>query len=410
MSLRVVVIGSGVAGLAAAFAARRAKANVTMVLGRPGASLSMSGALDDIEWERAEARAPRPLAANEQAFLDALGIWEVKAERALVATLSGTLRPARGRDRAVLDLAALSDATIALPRVNRPRWDADALARALADSPLARERGLRFEAIDAEVLRFAEETRFEDAELAARHDPERVTWLADRLKSAPGLAGKGAVLLGPWLGLDEAAASSLSEALRIPVGETLSALGGPAGMRFERARDRLLSSLDVVAQPGRVTAVRGEEVGRAILELEGEAMLDANVVVLATGGVAGGGILLSKSSLYGLEDDASHREAIFVPSLETPSVLAASGRPLTLPSSPYGPDFEQLAFSAARGRSLLERVGFLASEDGRALKADGEPIDWLAVGGDALADRPRTVLGAIRTGLIAGERAAMAAK
>lgn len=408
MSLRVVIIGSGMAGLAAAFAARRAKANVTMVLGRPGASLAMSGALDDIEWEQAEARAPRSLSSSEQAFLDALGIWEVKPDRALVATLSGRLRPARGRDRAVLDLAALSDATVALPRVNRPGWDADGLARTLADSPLAKARKLRFEAIPAEVLRFAEEARFQDEELAARHDPERIAWLADRLKAAPALAGKGAVLLGPWLGLDPSASSSISERLGLPVGETLSALGGSAGLRFERARDRLLASLDVVAQPGRVMAVRGEA-GRAIVELEGDAMLDANVVVLATGGVAGGGILLSKSSLHGLADDASHREPIFVPSLEGPSVLAAQGRPLLLPSSPYGPDFEQLAFSETQGRSRLESVGFFTSKDARALRADGDPIDWLVVGGDAVADRPRTALEAIRTGLFAGERAASAA-
>lgn len=379
---------------------------MTMVLGRPGASVSMSGALDDLEWERAQGRAPSQLRAREAEFLEALGIWEVGPEPVLVATLSGRLRPARGRDRAVLDLAGLEDASIALPRVNRPDWDADLLARALNDAPWAKTRKLRFEAIDADVLRFSEEAFFSDEELAARHDAERMAWLAERLRASAGLSGKSAVLLGPWLGVDTRASSTLSEALGIPVGETLSAMGGAAGIRFERARDRLLATLDVVAQPGRVLAVRGEEGGRAIVELEGDAMLDANVVVLAVGGVAGGGILLSKSSLHGLDEDATHREPFFVPSLESPSVLASSGRPLTLTSSPYGPDFEALAYSEVRGRSLLESVGFFTTKDGRARRADGEPLDWLVVGGDAVADRPRTVLSALRTGLVAGERAA----
>src|SRR5690606_18431968 len=69
MSRRVVVVGSGIAGLSAAFAARKAKATVTMVLGRPGATTLTSGALDDIEWERAKSSPASALAANERAFL-----------------------------------------------------------------------------------------------------------------------------------------------------------------------------------------------------------------------------------------------------------------------------------------------------------------------------------------------------
>lgn len=402
MSRRVVVVGSGIAGLAAAFAARKAKATVTMVLGRPGATTLMSGALDDLEWERAKASPPSALAANERAFLDALGIWEVGEERALVATSAGRLRPARGRDRAVLDLSKLRDAEVALPRSPRLDWDADALAHALSNEPEALARNLRFEAIDAETLRFADEAKLSAYELAERHDEERVVWLAERLRACPGLAGKQALLFGPFLGLQPTVAQVLTEALGLPVGETLSPVGGVAGLRFERARDRLLSKLDVVAQPGFLTGARGEA-GRAIVELEGDAMLDGNVVVLATGGVAGGGILLSQAMLAGL-DEASARTPAFVASLDTEAVLTAGGAPLPLPSSPFGPESEELAWSAVRGRTLLERVGFAESE-GRGLRADGEPIEWLFVAGDAVAERPRTVLDAMRTGLRAGELA-----
>lgn len=405
MSARVVVIGSGVAGLAAAYAARRAKANVTMVLGRPGASALMSGAIDDVEWERAAAHPPSSLEAHEAALVSELGIWKVADERALVATLSGLLRPARGCDRAVLDLASLTDATVAIPRANRPQWDADALARALNDDHRARARGLRFEAIDADVLRLADESSLSDLELAMRHDAERVGWLAERLRAAAGMAGKAAVLLGPWLGLDSTNASLLAEKLGMPVGETLSPVGGLAGSRFERARDRLLAALDVVMQPGRVLRIGGQA-GRAILELEGDAMLDADIVVLAIGGVAGGGIVLSRAALHGLDDDASGREPAFVASLESQAIVAADDRPLTLSSSPYGPSFESLVWSASPGRSLLETVGLWANPDGRAKRPDGEPLAWLFVGGDAVADRARTVLGALRSGLVAGHRAA----
>lgn len=399
MSRRVVVIGSGVAGLAAAFAARRARATVTMVMGRPGATTLMSGAIDDVEWERAGE--PRPLSAEERAFLQALGIWEVGERPTLVVTSSGCLRPARGRDRMVLDLSGLENATIALPRLPRHDWDADALAAALSSEPLARARGLRFEAIDVETLRFADEAVLPAYELAERHQGERLAWLAERLR--PALAGKSALLFGPFLGLEPTVAETLTEALGMPVGETLSPVGGLAGLRFERARDRLSSQLDVVPQPGWTTGVRGEA-GRVIVELAGDAMLDGNVAVLATGGVAGGGIVLSRAMLGGLDENGA-REPCFVPSLECWAVLAARGEVLSLPSSPYGPSPEDLAWSAVPGQPLLERVGFAVAE-GHALRAEGEAIDWLLVAGDAVADRPRTVLEAIRSGLLAGSLAA----
>lgn len=401
MSTRVVVIGSGVAGLAAAYAARRAKANVTMVLGRPGASTLFSGAIDGGAWERG---LPFELSEDERAFLDAFRIWSISDAPALVATLSGRLRPARGRDRNLLDLSAFRDTTIALPRASRPEWDADGLARMLSGDPMAMERGLRFEAIDAEILRYADETKLPTWDLASRHDEDRLGWLVERLREAR-LEGKGALLFGPWLGLDASAASTLSSALGLAVGETLSPVGGVAGLRFEGARDRLLAALDIVTQPGRVVRVEGQG-EHAIVELAGEAMLDANKVVLAIGGVAGGGLTLSSSALEGLDDDARSRAPIFTASVSNPAAVAAFGRPLTLASSPYGPSFEAFAWSASRGRSLLEAAGLYVASDGCALKAGGERIDWLSVAGDAIADRERAVLAALRSGILAGRRAA----
>src|SRR5690606_37418466 len=107
-----------------------------------------------------------------------------------------------------------------------------------------------------------------------------------------------------------------------------------------------------------------------------------------------------KAMLGGLDENAG-REPAFVPSLDCGAVLAARGQVLSLPSSAYGPSPEELAWSAVPGRPLLESVGF-AVADGHGLLPEGDAIDWLLVAGDAVADRPRTVLEAIRTGLRAG--------
>lgn len=400
---RAVVVGSGLAGTAAAFAARRGGADVTMVLGRPGASALGSGALDD-RWDAGEEAAPIAPTADEQAFFDALGLFRVGPRRALVATLSGRLRFAGGCDRAVLDLASLADATVAVPRADRADWDADSIARALSDDPLAAARRLRFEPIDADALRHTDEARLPERELAARHDAARIAWLAERLRGA--LAGKAAVLLGPWLALDGTVSAALADALGAPSGESLSPVGGLAGVRFERARDRLLSSIGVTRQPGRAVRVRGDG-ARPLVELDGASVLEADVVVLAIGGVAGGGIELAPSAFAGLPTAGGARTTFFVPSLESPASVASRGRPLDVPSSPFGPEVDALAWSRAHGVSELETAGVWTDAEGRARRRGGEVVRWLVVAGDAVADGPRTAFAAIRTGLAVGARAAV---
>ena len=48
----MVVVGAGIAGLAAAWSARRAGREVTVVSAGPGASALGSGAVDDVPWEQ----------------------------------------------------------------------------------------------------------------------------------------------------------------------------------------------------------------------------------------------------------------------------------------------------------------------------------------------------------------------
>ena len=138
----MVVIGAGASRTAAAFAASKLGARVTLIMGRPGATSLSSGALDgDREGAGDEA----------QAFIDAIGIWEIGHCR--VATRAGLLRPARGRDLSVLDLQKIGPGVVAVVDVMRRGWDAKSLAESWSQEPWALEHGLRFESVAVEVLR-----------------------------------------------------------------------------------------------------------------------------------------------------------------------------------------------------------------------------------------------------------------
>ncbi|HKQ69754.1 MAG TPA: FAD-dependent oxidoreductase, partial [Polyangiaceae bacterium] len=104
MSRRVAVIGSGAAGAAAAHAATRRGAVVTVIDRGPGATALGSGAVDGVP-DDASAVAP---------FLADLGLWEMARDEARVATTAGALRAVCGRDRAVLDLANVPPGPVAV--------------------------------------------------------------------------------------------------------------------------------------------------------------------------------------------------------------------------------------------------------------------------------------------------------
>ncbi len=219
-----------------------------------------------------------------------LGLWDVSTSAcSWLATVAGCVRPARGRDRALLDLGKLEGASVLLPRADRAGWDADALALALATS--SRRRRLEFRAVDLPVLRFGDEHRIGDADLAARHDDEkRLGWLAGQLRE--GLAANGdvgAVLLGPWLGALAQRAEGLSAAVGVPCGEALVGAGSPAGLRFGAARDRLLDAIGARRVRDRVTSVAGGTRLAVSLARDETAIL-ADAVVLAIGGIVAGGL------------------------------------------------------------------------------------------------------------------------
>jgi glycerol-3-phosphate dehydrogenase subunit B len=422
----VLVIGDGVAGTAAAWSAARAGATVTVVSAGAGASVLAGGAVDDIPWEdvvsaaRITGALPRARALDPglMAFAEALGLWRLPAEGEplpLLATLAGRARPAAAHDRTLLDLASIGAGTVAVPRVDRAGWDADSLAAWWSADPSAASRALSFVPIDATVLRYDGENRLSDLDLAARHDDEgRLSWLAERLRKALSrtTVHPVAVILGPWLGFAAPRAAALERALGIRVGEALAGVGGPAGMRFVHARDRLLSLAGVRTIAGRVTDIRldDDDEGRPSVGMavhgEETAPIFVDRVVLACGGLAGGGIVYDPldrhagadmPQKYGppfrLSFEVSAREEDEVP------CFAARGDRIGVVGSMFGPALDSSAWPAPGRTGLLEHIGVACDPDGLA-------GPHLAAAGDVVADQPRTALAAVRSGLRAGAWAA----
>lgn len=374
--MKVLVIGAGVAGTAAAWAARRAGAEVVLVHDRAGASALGSGAADFDAWERA--RAPHELGADEAELVGALG-YVAGAVPCLLATSAGLLRPARARDGALLDLAELRGRRVAVAELVRDDWDAPLLARALGETAWAKRTGTRFE---PRALELDAERDLPAYDFAARFDDAaELEKLGAELARARG--GADAWLLGPWLGTKPGVAEALRKRVELPLGEALSLPGGAAGARFEAARDALLSESSIQVRRARV-----ERVSASTAVLEGGEELAVDRVVLALGGVLSGGIVLDPAR----PDHPGG--AAFHPSLDAPVLIEVDGLPVDAVSTLHGVDL------ASHGVELLERVGIAVT----GAAARGAP--GIFVAGDAVADRPRTFLRALASGLAAGRAAA----
>jgi glycerol-3-phosphate dehydrogenase subunit B len=418
VSRRVLVAGAGIAGLAAAFRARALGCDVTVVSDRPGASALGGGAVDDLPWEQLVRAArtlgiapePRLLAPQVAEFTRALGIWDLP-EKSLVwiATAAGRIRPARGRDRALLDLGPLEGREVLLPRADRADWDADALAAGLSDDSFARSRRTRFIAVDLPILRFDEEHRIPDGDLASRHDDEmRLGWLAARLRDGLGRRRQaGAVLLGPWLGSVAPRAQALSKAIGVPVGEVLAGAGSPAGLRFEAARDRLLGEIGARLVRDRVLSC-DVDAGRAEVSLaRGEAPVIVDAVVLAIGGLVSGGVMYAPPEHEASADLPPGGRMPFALSLRADVVLAGQSvsslsslapRETGVTSSLHGPELDLTAWPSDGRQGVLEAAGVCC---------DGvRAAPGVTAAGDVIAGRPRTVLEAVLSGLRAGNASA----
>jgi anaerobic glycerol-3-phosphate dehydrogenase len=376
--VKVLIVGAGFAGLAAAFAARRAGASVSVVHQSLGASALYAGVVDGQTATRdaAEAAALRELAA-------ALGLR--LSPQTVVATREGVVRPAGGADSSVLDLAPLAGKRVGVVDVPRDDWDAPLLTRCFSESDWARSTGTRFELISLELLEKSHQRRVSSFDFAASFErAERPAWLVELLKAH---AGPDAWLFGPWLGVKRTLAVELSAALGVPVGEVTSPPGGVAGARFEARRDSLLRALEVELIAGRVVDVQSG--GSAlVLALEAAREVSGDALVVASGGFVAGGIALS-GALSGAEPAGFELTIGGLPAVQARGELARSV------SSLFGVDL------AARGRRLLESVGLPVSAQGAVSGASR-----VLAAGDVVAPDPPCVGHALLSGLRAGAAAA----
>ena len=132
MSRQVVVVGWGIAGLAAAHAAVEHGAAVTLVADGTGATSLSPGAIDDVDWSEREAAAAvvghahtaQVLEDDVRSFVETVTDWDLPAAGQplpRLATTTGILRTARGRDPALLDLGTVGDRTVLVARARARR-------------------------------------------------------------------------------------------------------------------------------------------------------------------------------------------------------------------------------------------------------------------------------------------------
>ena len=267
----VLVIGAGVAGLAAALAARDGGASVLVLDAHAGASALAGGAWDvatDVNASPEDVF--RPARSLEQALIaksreDAahpyakLGMNVVDAVRAahervlpalaiyrpidlrstgvLLATDLGLPRRAATAQHAVLALDSARGGAIAVAVLRGYRYtDSAFLAASLADVADIADDDRRFGALELEFFRRREDALLHPHEIAAIADGEEGrARLVQTLTRAVAGAQHDAVLLPPVLGLrSDDITAELFAKLGVPVGEVVAPLAGPQGLRLVR--------------------------------------------------------------------------------------------------------------------------------------------------------------------------------
>ena len=120
-------------------------------------------------------------------------------------------------------------------------------------------------------------------------------------------------------------------------------------------------------------------------------------MVLATGGLIGGGIAYTPSEAILATALPPHPRHVFSCGIEAPVTIGADGKELLVPGSMFGLAPESICWPFSDD-PLMERVGVLAS--------GGRASGRVFVAGDLVADRPRTWLAAMASGVTAGRAAA----
>ena len=287
MSAKLIIVGSGMAGAAAAVAATKAGADVTLLTAGFGGTAASCGSFlargDD---------AVHPIPETYKAVFETLlPGWLVLDEPRMAVNVFGTLTPmsvlAPWNQAAVIDTSATKPRTVAVAGLHEDaRFWANFAVRNL--EPSLRETAYSFKAVTLPPLDIPGDTPVTIA--AALDDDIHFEALANALQKAVADTGADILLLPPVLGMQPAGlAQRLSERLKVQVGE-MWAPWGAAGVRFTRHLDAVLAQAGVQRIEGRATGLDRSDDGAITAvkynDAEGaEASLAVDsAVVLALGG------------------------------------------------------------------------------------------------------------------------------
>lgn len=346
----VLVIGAGAAGVAAARAAKREGARVTVVSLAGGATALTCGAA----WGFAR---------------DPFDSWASEAGMRLggrYVTVSGWMLPdARGALTSLLDLSAVRGMIGVVDLDTHPSWSAKLVAETLGAT------------IVRAPLDIAGETF---RETASKLDTGGIAeGLAAALRSR--CEGLSAVLFPPVLGLRrDDVAERMTRALGVPVGEAAGGAGDPPSVRFERAVRRWIPD-EVTVLRKRAKVLRG---GGPQATLDDGNTVRAKSIVLATGGIAGGGLAFD-GSMREVTADAPVWTRLKERVLPSGAALGADPTPWFADGSPQGVG---VRVDASRrvldvgGEALIAPWLFAAGEVTTSLAGEGL-TDVLAAGARA---------------------------
>lgn len=360
---RMLVVGGGVAGAAAAHHAALRGVHVVWIRGGVGASSLASGAADLRPWTRAPER--EPLSNELSRFVDALDAWTIDVQSARVATVAGVLRCARARDPLVLDIARLGGGHV---------WVVD------GDEEKARDRALSLSSFS--WCRQSRTTFHPLAYPSPRgrvSEPRELAAVAKRAIDESNRAEKESVgwLFTPELLSSEADCERLQATLGGSVGTTLGEAGSVLGRRLhQKLLDFAPAGVERVQGWVSILASSGARLNATLKGEDAASPGSFDGAVVAIGGAAVGGIVLTaKGRLQTSMEVPGGR--IEVPGPDGTWLDADVG-------SRQGVNFFELAVDAP------SRLG---------LASDGRTAPNLVAAGDCVAGSDRTLLGAAQSGI-----------
>jgi len=369
---RVLVIGRGMAGVAAALEARAAGAEVTVVGAAPGATAFCGG----VVWPESERDDGPPSGALQGLFLacpkDARctdGWGELREARlAQPAQAAGVLNPrAATRGVAVVGFRGA-------PQIQ----DAEGVAGAL------RAKGLNAQARELDLSLTTSEARRSPFEWATALDSRAEL---DRFARALARIARGddLLLLPPILGINPESFAGLSARSSSRIGELVASQQSVPGLRLTRALDARLERAGCQVVAGTVASLVK---GRAQLLSDQRATepLHFDGAILATGRYLGGGV---------------RRQGVFSEPVANLPLALASGKPIDA-----NEPIERLVGDGPGQSAPAFELGVSVDWEQHPVDADGRALPWLWAAGSIIAGPERGLAFALRTGSAAGRAAA----